>query len=472
MDQRGLLAREPGDNVERVLNIDARELEDLDEFMEGLSNGSSDLPTPKFSVTMPSSEDYAASGIETPTGNPKYPSARWWMGTSYYGILPSMNEDDALVEQYFTQLLGQLGARALIGQIEKCPETGRLHAQYAARFHSTIRMSALKKKRKGDHFEMIRRRDSAIAYCSKEQTRYSHTFVKIGDFPVPNGEVKGSLKLDWDEILYCAKRGLHSKIPARIRLQYHSSISKLHQECQERVQVTDCVKGIWLYGKPGLGKTRFVFSQYDDPRSIDGIEASTLYLKSLDRWWDGFKNNLHQTVFMDEVSPENKSQLAASLKQWADAMSFQGEVKGCKMVPKFDKFIVASNYTIKEFSAGDVGLEKALLRRYMVIEWPDSGPMLIKMPFPLFFKGDLIDRLDVHGAMTMAREFYSNYMAYAKKSISLGFNRPLALYYVSAPGTLDETHFIVSHSGRYAVIDLSLVSSEAAILEQQNLLNN
>lgn len=437
-------------NNPNIVNIEVDELDlELDQFIEELPDQPVDLPTPTSAALCVDAREQTGYTGDTETPGPRnnqYPSARWWMGTSFEGCSDEMNEDETMVWSYFNKLWKQLKARALIGQIEKCPTTNRIHAQYAVRFDKTTRMSALKKLRKKDHFEIIRDRAASIKYCTKDETRYSPNFVKFGDVPIVNSKDTVS-KLDWDEIFICAKTGRHSMIPSRIRLQYHSSISKLHQECQQRIEVSDCVRGVWLYGKPGLGKTRFVLSQYDQIQEHDGVDASTLYIKSLDRWWDGFSNSLHRNVFIDEVSPDHRASLAAPLKQWSDAMSFQAEVKGSKMVPKYDKLFVASNYTIKEFSSGDVALEKALKRRYLFIDWNQKESMIVTLPFPIYENGEIIDRVDVQQMVLMLKEIHRKYTMYSLDSISRGFHRNVSMVFVSDKGGCSETTFKISSDG-------------------------
>lgn len=370
-----------------------------------------------------------SEGCITPGRNARYPSGRWWIGTTYTDIHEDFKDDDFKVLVYFKSIRSALRARAIIGQIEKCPETGRLHGQYVVRFESMIRLSGLKKRRPLDHFERVRNRDAAIKYCSKVETRFSNTFVRDGDIPLPNTK-ELSTKIDWEDILLSAQQGTYEKIPARIYVQYYSSLTKIHEKCQQRVKVTDTIKGFWHFGKPGIGKTRFIFSEYDNPVEQAGHEFSTLYLKSLDKWWDGFKNKVHSVVFMDEVSPTHKAHLSDSIKVWSDAMSFQADVKGSKMVPVYDSFVIASNYTIEEFSGADEELKKALERRFTFVNWNDKNCIQVYLPFPVFDEDlEIIERIDVTQYMKTLRDLNNAYQNYAKKSCALGFNRPMDMTY-------------------------------------------
>ena len=440
---------------ERVVNIDIREIEDLEEFMEEVGTSPNDLPTPYIPdvireaphVMEPHPE--VTGDTETPAGTRSgYKSARWWMGTSYQGLSDVMKESMPTVNEYFRDIHHQLKARALIGQIEQCPTTDRIHAQYVVRFDKTVRMSALKKLRKTDHFEMVRDRQAAMKYCMKSDSRYSTTYVRIGDVPVMDNKKK-SESLDWERIYMAAKSGCHDDIPYRIRIQYQAALSKLYHQTQQRIHVSDCVKGIWIYGKPGLGKTRFIMDQYNDPVVVDGTEMSSLYIKSRDKWWDGYSNVYHKTVFVDEMAPKYQASLSSEMKQWADAMSFQAEVKGSKMVPEYQTFFVVSNYSIQEFCGNDQSLKKALDRRFIYMDWNHKDVIMAYLPFKIYESGELLETPDVRAMIPRIIELSHKYALYALGCLAKGFTRRLSMLFISGLGTPDETQFQIDKVGQF-----------------------
>lgn len=128
-------------------------------------------------------------------------------------------------------------------------------------------------------------------------------------------------------------------------------IAKDHQKIPPRTAPKKCV---WIYGKPGTGKTRAATLTYPDA-----------YRKLQNKWWDGYQNQ--KEVIMDDLGQEVGKMLASHMKLWADPWNNQlGEVKSSYACLTYDTFIVTSNYHPSEIWDG-VDLE-AIMRRFEIKE--------------------------------------------------------------------------------------------------------
>lgn len=112
------------------------------------------------------------------------------------------------------------------------------------------------------------------------------------------------------------------------------------------------VRGLWIWGDPGTGKTRHVWATYPG-----------LYEKAQNKWFDGYTGE--ETILLDDL---DTNILGHYLKRWMDRYPVKGEVKGGTIQLQHKLFVVTSNYSIEQLF-NDPILAAAVRRRCKVIHF-------------------------------------------------------------------------------------------------------
>ena len=246
-------------------------------------------------------------------------------------------------EEYLKYLFEKLDAAYVAGQLEK-GESGNLHIQFYVNVKKPCRVSALLKLDPKMHAEKVKYEKGAQRYVLKEETRVE------GPWEFGKRPIKLSEKTDWHQVWKLASEGNIDKIPSPIKVIHYNklkAIAKDHIKPEDK----DHLRGIWIYGPAGSGKSRWVREHCKD-----------LYDKNCNKWWDGYLKQKY--VVIDDWMPEHEC-LAYHLKKWADRYACTLETKGGAIAANYDWLIITSQYTIEECFKDPATVE-AINRRFNI----------------------------------------------------------------------------------------------------------
>lgn len=182
-----------------------------------------------------------------------------------------------------------------IWQLERCPDTNKLHLQGYLRTEKKVRLSALKKLHPTAHWEKRNgNHQQARAYCSKEETRIDGPWV-IGE---DGSEPRPGTRTDLNIIKRKIDEGY---LEEAIADEHFATWTKCFKAVREYKRLkslprTWATETIYLYGPTNVGKTSLAKNMY--PRELKHKNWWMPKSNSLSSpvWFDGYEGQPHVVI--------------------------------------------------------------------------------------------------------------------------------------------------------------------------------
>lgn len=282
---------------------------------------------------------------------------KYWVFT-----INNYSDDDLRQFENITELCSYYIAAKEIG------DNGNLHLQCFVAFKRVTEFNQLKTIWPRGHFELMACKDpnKAALYCKKGQQSHKEwdalgekgpsfgleaDFIEFGTVPDKQGAAGGKATKDmWLETMNCVKSNQFDLIQPNILIAHYSNLRKIYYDVRPKPADLIDVCGVWIYGKPGVGKSYKARQEY-----------KPYYDKMFNKWWDGYQDEPY--ILLDDFDLEHKI-FGHHLKRWADRYSFSAEVKNHVETIRPLGIVVTSNYHPSEIWEG-VMLE-AIIRRFEI----------------------------------------------------------------------------------------------------------
>lgn len=256
----------------------------------------------------------------------------------------------------------ELGIVYFVGGQEIAPETGTPHIQGYMRLEKMKWGYQIMRVLNHAWIDIARGSEADnIRYCKKDGK-----YMELGD-PV-TGEGRKLCRRDyWNgllkDLITLSDPEFEAKYPYE-SVQYWGKLREIKIQKNRRYDIYTGdlkMKNVWIWGPTGTGKSRWA-------REI--IEASKIYPKTPNKWWNGYDPLTHRVVVYEDYDRETKG-MTQYIKIWADRYPFLAEIKNSHtwVCPADYCLIITANHCIQD-SFPNVSVEDidAISRRFTQIE--------------------------------------------------------------------------------------------------------
>lgn len=228
-----------------------------------------------------------------------------------------------------------------VGQLEKCPDTGRVHLQAYIEVSNDeckggVRLRAIQQWLPGAHIEARKgSQQQAMDYCEKEETRLAGPW-RYGE-PKKHGR-----RADLAQICQDMQEGksiynIINDNPDNLRFINYMEKYLRHVP----VQCRSDIKVFWFWGNTGIGKTAFAYKLAPN---------AFVYTMGQQEWWDGYSGE--REIIIDEC---NNNFGYRRLLQLLDVYKYRGPVKGSFVPMRADTIYITSHEHPADIYKDDIG---------------------------------------------------------------------------------------------------------------------
>lgn len=215
------------------------------------------------------------------------------------------------------------------------------HLQGFITFKTDKRLSGVKKICSRAHWEIAKGTSKqASDYCKK-----SGDFEERGE--VPSQGCRTDLNRAIETLKSHGLKACALEYP-EVYVKYSRGLRDLSLVLQTPYEHHE-VRGIWIFGPPGTGKSFWARETYKNP-----------YIKAQNKWFDGYAGE--DVILLEDLDTDV---LGHYIKIWSDRYSCTGETKGGTVHLSHKTFVVTSNYHPCELFK-DPLMAEAVERRFRI----------------------------------------------------------------------------------------------------------